>query len=192
MLIFSTQINERTVADRNCELELLLARVATGDRDALGALYRCARTAVYGLALSYLKCHADAEDITQSTFVRVWENACQYQSQGKPMSWLLAIARNLSLMALRRRRREDILTEEEWAALPDLSQRLTPEDLHTIQVLLDALDDQERRIVVLHAVTGLKHREIAALLELPLSTVLSKYSRSIKKLRKQLEGDDAP
>ena len=58
-------------------------------------------------------------------------------------------------------------------------------------MLLDSLDSQERRIVVLHAVTGLKHREIAALLELPLSTVLSKYSRSLKKLRKQLEGDVA-
>ena len=48
-----------------------------------------------------------------------------------------------------------------------------------------------RRIVLLHAVTGMKHREIAALLELPLPTVLSKYHRALKKMRSCLEGDDA-
>lgn len=48
-----------------------------------------------------------------------------------------------------------------------------------------------RRIVLLHAVTGLKHREIAALLELPLPTVLSKYHRAIRKMRADLEGDNA-
>ena len=49
--------------------------------------------------------------------------------------------------------------------------------------LLAALADQERQIVILHVLTGLKHREIAALLELPLATVLSQYSRALKKLR---------
>ena len=94
-------------------------------------------------------------------------------------------------MELRRRGQTDTIAPEEWAALPDLEQRLTPEDRQVLHALLDSLDSQERRIVVLHAVAGLKHREIAALLELPLSTVLSKYSRSLKKLRKQLEGDVA-
>ena len=60
-----------------------------------------------------------------------------------------------------------------------------------LQGALASLADEERRIVMLHAVTGLKHREIAALLELPLPTVLSKYHRALKKMRSFLEGDDA-
>ena len=60
-----------------------------------------------------------------------------------------------------------------------------------VAMALAALEEQERRIVVLHAVTGLKHREIAQLLELPLATVLSKYHRALKKLKVRLEGDDA-
>ena len=60
-----------------------------------------------------------------------------------------------------------------------------------MQQALAALGEEERRIILLHAVTGLKHREIAALLELPLSTVLSKYNRALKKMRAYLEGDDA-
>ena len=72
MLLFSIQAAGLSSADRNRELELLMAQISSGDRDALGDLYRRTRTAVYGLALSYLKRHADAEDITQTTFVRVW------------------------------------------------------------------------------------------------------------------------
>ena len=60
-----------------------------------------------------------------------------------------------------------------------------------LQGALASLTDEERRVVLLHAVTGLKHREIAALLELPLPTVLSKYHRALKKMRSCLEGDDA-
>ena len=55
---------------------------------------------------------------------------------------------------------------------------------------LTVLSDTERQIVVLHAVSGFKHREIAAMLNLPLPTVLSKYNRAIKKLRSQLEKED--
>ena len=65
-----------------------------------------------------------------------------------------------------------------------------PEDRALLEQALGTLEEQARRIVLLHAVTGLKHREIAQLLELPLATVLSKYHRALKKLKAQLEGDD--
>ena len=60
-----------------------------------------------------------------------------------------------------------------------------------LQHALASLADGERRIILLHAVTGLKHREIAALLELSLPTVLSKYHRALKKMRAYVEGDGA-
>ena len=59
------------------------------------------------------------------------------------------------------------------------------------QDALAILGDQERKIVMLHAISGLKHREIAELLELPLATVLSKYHRALKKLRVFMKGDNA-
>ena len=52
---------------------------------------------------------------------------------------------------------------------------------------MEKLEDEERQIVILHAVSGLLHREIAEILELPLPTVLSKYRRSLAKLRKILK-----
>ena len=160
MLTLPQTIEQDGTEDRR-ELDRLLAGVAAGDRDALARLYRLTRTAVYGLALSYVKNPQDAQDIAQDAFVRIWDSAPQYQSQGSPMGWILTVTRNLALMKLRSRGREAGRGEE-----------------------------QARRIVLLHAVTGLKHREIAQLLELPLATVLSKYHRALKKLKAQLEGDD--
>ena len=188
LILLGTQIIERGGAEDRRELEGLLIGVAASDREALAQLYRRTRAAVYGLALSYVKNAQDAQDVTQDTFVRVWDCAGQYRPQGSPMGWLLTVARNLALMKLRQGRRQVELDEEEWDAIPDDSPSVSPEDR---QVLQTALGSQERQVVLLHAVTGLKHREIAALLELPLATVLSKYHRALKKLRVQLEGDDA-
>ena len=81
--------------------------------------------------------------------------------------------------------------DEEWSALPARAPDVTTEDRHVLRAALSVLSEQERQVVMLHAVTGLKHREIAQLLELPLATVLSKYRRALKKLNLLLEGDDA-
>ena len=150
------------------------------DRDALARLYRLTRTAVYGLALSYVKKPQDAQDIAQDAFVRIWDSAPQYQSQGSPMGWILTVTRNLALMNLRSRGRESGLEEEQWLAIPADTPSVSPEDRALLEQALGTLEEQSRRIVLLHAVTGLKHREIAQLLELPLATVLSKYHRALK------------
>ena len=92
---------------------------------------------------------------------------------------------------LRTQGREGALEPELWEAIPAESAGLTPEERVLLQTALAALEDRERQVVLLHAVTGLKHREIAALLALPLATVLSKYHRALKKMRAYLEGDDA-
>ena len=165
--------------------------MAAGDSHSLEELYHRTRTAVYGLVLSYLKHPQDAEDVTQDAFVRIWDTAASYRPQGKPMAWLLTVARNLALMRLRERGKTQELTDEEWSALPARAPDVTTEDRHVLRAALSVLSEQERQVVMLHAVTGLKHREIAQLLELPLATVLSKYRRALKKLNLLLEGDDA-
>lgn len=173
------------------DLESLLLGVAAGDSHSLEELYHRTRTVVYGLVLSYLKHPQDAEDVTQDAFVRIWDTAASYRPQGKPMAWLLTVARNLALMRLRERGKTQELTDEEWSALPARAPDVTTEDRHVLRAALSVLSEQERQVVMLHAVTGLKHREIAQLLELPLATVLSKYRRALKKLNLLLEGDDA-
>ena len=182
---------EYAPAENRHELQRLLIHIAGGEREALAELYQCTRAAGYGLALSYLKNAQDAQDLTQDVYVQVWDCAAQYRPTGSPMGWLLAVCRNLCLMRLRREERHAAISEEEWDAIPARECGLDADERALLQDALASLADEERRIVLLHAVTGLKHREIAALLELPLPTVLSKYHRALKKMRSFLEGDDA-
>ena len=166
---------------RDAELEALIARIAGGDRAALADFYRATRSAVYAYSLSVLRQKSDAEDVLQDAYIRVWQHAGRYRPEGRPMAWLIVTVRNLALDRLRRSRNVVSFPEsrEKEAAAPPLS----AEDRLTLEALLLKLDDRERQVVVLHAVTGLLHREIAEIMGLPLSTVLSKYQRAIKKLR---------
>ena len=177
---------EYAPAEERHELQRLLLRVAGGEREALAELYQRTRSAVYGLALSYLKNAHDAQDLTQDVYVQVWDCAEQYRPTGSPMGWLLAACRNLCLMRLRREERHAALSEEEWDAIPARECGLDADERALLQGALASLTDEERRIVLLHAVTGLKHREIAQVLNMPQATELSKYSRSVKKLQKIL------
>ncbi len=192
MLMVLTQTTEYgDVRDRG-ELEQLLLRVSSGDQEAFAQLYHRTRAAVYALALSVLKHAHDAQDVTQDTYVRIWDHAPQYRPQGSPMAWILTITRNLARMKLRQDSRYVDLDESQWEAIPADAPNVTPEEKHLLRSALATLGDEERQVVLLHAVTGLKHREIAGLLELPLATVLSKYHRALKKLRNLMEGDDSP
>lgn len=191
MLVLGTMAQEARAANPNGELEALIGGIAAGSREDLAELYRRTRAAVYGLALSYLKNGAEAEDVAQDTFVKVWAAALSYRPQGKPMAWLLTIARNLALGRLRTAARIQDLSEAQWSAFSIESDTLTADDRTVLAAALGRLSDEERHIVVLHAVCGLKHREIAQFLGLALPTVLSKYHRSLKKLKTILEGDDA-
>jgi len=166
------------------QLQQLLLNIAGGEREALAELYQRTKTAVHGLALSYLKNAHDAQDLTQDVYVQVWNCAEQYRPAGSPIGWLLTVCRNLCLMHLRREKEKAALSEEEWDAIPAQACGLDADECILLLYALAALGDEERRIVLLHAVTGMKHREIAALLELPLPTVLSKYHRALKKLEK--------
>ena len=90
-------------------------------------------------------------------------------------------------MLLRKKKREGTSPDDESErSFTDDFSYSTDEQLSVTEAMLK-LSDDERQIITLHAVTGLKHREIARLLGMPLATVLSKYNRSIKKLQKILE-----
>ncbi|WP_461881924.1 RNA polymerase sigma factor [Fusicatenibacter sp.] len=182
---------EPAPAEERKEQQQQLLRIAGGEREALAELYQHTRLAVYGLALSYLKNVQDAQDLTQDVYVQVWNCAEQYCPSGSPIGWLLTVCRNLCLMHLRREKKNAALSEEEWNAIPVQECGLDADERALLQHALALIGEEERRIVLLHAVTGMKYREIAALLEMPLATVLSKYHRALKKMRIFLEGDDA-
>lgn len=163
-------------------LDQWIFQCAEGNTNALEQLYRATSSAVYAYLLSVLKNSHDAEDAMHDTYLKIWTGAAGYRSQGKPMAWIFTIGKNLCLKQLNIQSKE-ASAPEDWMQPAADSGAMTQEDKWVIQQCMEKLSDDARQIVVLHVVSGLKHREIARLLDLPLSTVLSKYHRSIQKLK---------
>lgn len=180
MLISITAENNEK---QNTLLEHYIARAAEKDSAAIAELYRRTSASVYGFALSILKNAQDAQDILHDCYIQLYGAAAQYRPMGKPLAWMLTITRNLCLMKLRERQKSADSTPEEWERYASGQNGLSTEDRQIVRQCMELLSDTERQIVILHAVAGFRHREIAALLDMPLPTVLSKYSRSIKKLK---------
>jgi len=167
-------------------LDTSIAALAEGDLSALTPLYSETRTAVFAYALSILKNAQDAEDVMHDLYLTVYNSAAKYNSKGKPMAWIITITKNLCLKRLRDRGKTADIPEEDYLLYITKNEGLTPDERLILEECLSSLSDTERQIVVLHAVAGFKHKEIAQICDLPLSTVLSKYSRAISKLKKLL------
>ena len=175
-----------SVADgnRSPSPNTLLPLIAQGDRDALGMLYSQLHGAIYGYAFSIVKNESDAQDILHDCFLAIVKNSGAYRDQGNAKAWIFTIAKNLCIQKLRDRQKADMPDWETWKTIPD--RETESDDRLVVEACLQHLSEEERQIVVLHAVSGFRHREIASFLNLPLSTVLSKYNRSLKKLNKFL------
>ena len=154
-----------------------------GGHSALEKLYLCIKDYVFGYALSILKNTHDAEDVLQDCCIAIYQSAHLYRSNGKPMAWIFTITRNLCLEILRGRSRISDLPEEDWEPYLKSNEHISPEDRLVLEHCVQDLQDDEREILLLHIFSGLKHREIAGLTGRPLSTVLSKYHRALKKMR---------
>lgn len=98
----TNRVNKKTDAKK---LDLYIERIANYDKDALAGLYHMTSASVYSFALSLLKNIQDAEDVLHDTYLQVYKTAASYKSMNKPLAWILTIARNLSLMKLRNRKR---------------------------------------------------------------------------------------
>jgi len=174
------------VVDKNLskKLDKLIYLVSLKDQDAFKELYELTSSAVYGYALSILNNSEDAKDILQDTYVNIYGSSGNYISHNKPLAYILTITKNLCLLKFREDRKYQDLSFEQWDKQVYDNDSLSNEDKIFLYECLNKLNKEERQIVILHSLTGFKHIEISKLLKIPLSTVLSKYARAIKKLKK--------
>jgi len=163
----------------NFQMDHWLKRIAKCDRDALENLYQSTRTSVYAYALSIMRNAPDAQDVLQDTYVAIWNKASYYTGQDKPMAWIITITRNLCFNKLNYEKRYISADEVFRPSNPDLD----AETNLLLRFCMQTLTDEERQIVILHAVSGFSFREIGSMLQLKVPTVASKYRRALQKLK---------
>lgn len=170
-------MDDRTLAQ-------LLERIGQGDRAAFERLYTGMKTPLYTVLLRVTRDAGLAEDLLQELFVKLFR-APPVPPPRKPRAYLFQMARHLALDGMEKQpRHADI---DDYAQLPDPSQTDGAARLD-LERAFRSLSQEERLLVSLHLNGGLKFREIAAILDRPLGTVLWRYRQAIGKLRVLLDG----
>ncbi len=172
----------------------LIARARAGDDRAFATIVERYERAVAATAIGMLGDGDDADDVGQETFIRFHRALESFRGESSLKTYLVHIAMNLSLNALRRRRR--ILTRfvrSEKTEFDAPSPSLGPEgevdatELRAfVRAAVRALSEKHRAVVVLRMFQECSTRETAAILGVPEGTVLSRLSRAIVELERRL------
>lgn len=166
----------------------LLTRVARGETAALGTLYDRYGRLVFSVALRVTGDRESAEEITQDTFLRLWQQAGRFDPErGSCAAWLATIAQRRAIDELRgrrgtSRRREvalpELVADEQDLGLADLSQLRAD-----LQSALAELPPPQREAIELSYFGGLSRQEIAAQAACPLPTIHTRLRLGMEKLR---------
>jgi RNA polymerase sigma-70 factor (ECF subfamily) len=153
---------------------------------AVAQWYRDYRQDVYRMAYMITRNPATAEDICQDVFLTVLEKPDAYTEAGNPRgtsslkAWLLTVARNKALNAVKRERRTAPLTEN----MPD--ERAEPGSDIVFLDILKPLNPTQRQIVLFRVAYGLRHKDIARMLGLTPAGVRQQYGRALKCLKEEI------
>jgi RNA polymerase sigma-70 factor (ECF subfamily) len=172
----------------------LVVAARAGSRDAFDVLVDRYRAPVVRLAYRLTRDADEAKDIAQDAFFRAYRRLADFHPDRPFARWLFVIARNASLDALRRRRRAAALgSEGEPLQEPGPEEiALRNEEAERVRQALESLPDRYRLVLELYYVSGLRYREIAEALGIPIGTVKTFLSRAKRQLRAELEGVETP
>ncbi|WP_108501053.1 sigma-70 family RNA polymerase sigma factor [Paracoccus indicus] len=175
---------------RRTELERLISRISLGDRDAFDALYDATSAKLHAVCLSVLRDRPEAEETLQEVYIRVWQSASRYASNGlSPMTWLITIARNRSIDKLRARKsRPSTAPEDAAAALPcdapsPESATIMAQERRMLDECLARLADAQAGAVRAVYLEGVTYADLAQREGMPINTVRSWLRRSLLRLK---------
>ena len=170
----------------------LAAAFPAGTEEVLRAVYERYSTLVYRIALSTLHSQADAEDVTQATFVSAWRGRHTFNPEfGSLTGWLVTIARNRSVDRIRLNERERLVrtaaAQADLAPPAHVSASDSVVDRLVVADQLARLPVSQRRVLELAFFDDLTHTQISSLTGMPLGTVKSNLRRGLIQLRSRWE-----
>ncbi len=172
----------------------LIALARDGSAEAFKVIYDRHSDVAYSLACRICGAHGDAEDVVQAAFLSLWRGRDRYDpARGEVRSWLLGIVHNSAIDRLRRvavheRRRASSEGIEQRLEAPERIDREVQarEQAAEVRRALQALPDEQRRVIELAYFDGLTHTQIATKLKQPVGTVKGRMRLGLLKLQAQL------
>ena len=190
--------------ERSRGLAALLARCGVGDRAAFAALYDATSAHLFAVVLRINRDRAQAEDILQEVYVKVWRAAQSFDAaQSQPLTWLTSVARNGAIDSLRRNQAQPrtvsgahanddsddntVYDKFEDSAEGPMALLDRAEQARGLASCMQGLTPAQRQSVALAFFDGLSHAEVATRLQQPLGTVKSWVRRALLALKDCLD-----
>ena len=178
--------------------EIIVERALTGDAEAFGELVRRWERRIFALTYGMLGREEDARDATQETFLAAFRSLRNFRGEAKVSSWLHRIAVNQCITRQRRAkvRSESALEDEQETNAGSFAMPLSHSPAHVaegrqetaaVRRAINSLPVELRQVVVMKEFEELTFREIADVLNLPLSTVKSRLYTALKQLQMRLQ-----
>jgi RNA polymerase sigma-70 factor, ECF subfamily len=171
--------------------DVLIGRIANGDRLAMQVLFARHHVRVFRFVLRMVRDEAAAEDLISKVFLDVWRQAGKFEGRAAVSTWLLAIARFKALSALRRKPEQE-LDEETAAAIEDTAD--TPDVTlekkqkgEIIRQCMTSLSTEHREIIDLVYYHEKSVEEVAEIVGIPEATVKTRMFYARKKLAELLK-----
>ncbi len=171
----------------------LLLLIREDNEVAFYQLYERYSRRLYGFVLRYIKQEADAEEIVQEVFIKIWETRDKIDVYSSFESFLFTIAYNATISLFRKRAREKKYLEhlkslQQAEAVPNLIDEIQFNELNdTVQSLLNELTPRQKEVFQLSREQGLAHEEIAKKLNISVNTVKKHIANTLAFLKSRLD-----
>lgn len=168
---------------------VLIEKLVQRDQQAFQWLYDQYSPALYGVVLRIVRDDEQAQDLIQDIFVKIWKNLDGYDaSKGRLFTWMLNVARNTAIDALRSRKTQPtatIRTDEDTVHIVDRqhnTEQPNPDHIG-IQDVVNQLRPDRKQLIDLVYFNGYTHEEAAEALKLPLGTVKTRIRAALQELK---------
>lgn len=184
----------RALADQDLDL---MTRVSADDEQAISDLYDRFGSLVYRMAYQSMPSRADADDVVQEVFVRLWRTASRYDPKRAALvTWVMLLARRMMVDRLRRMRArvKPSLLEEGWSPPSSVQEPKAAleqnERFGAVMERIEKLPELQKTVVKRAYLNGQTLKQIGTELDIPLGTIKSALSRALVRLRERSAGEE--
>lgn len=164
------------------EFKHLVQRIIQKDNNAFDLLYHKTKYSVYAIIYSVVKDKQTTEDLVQDTYIKMLRTIESYQPKYQFKTWLLTIAKRIAYDYYRKNKNISLIDVQEQEYLLPSTDDSIYQKMES-EMFLSILTEEERTIVLLKVVDGMKHHEIGKLMNKPQGTIMWLYQKAIKKMQ---------
>lgn len=176
-------------------LDALMAKTAEGDRAAFQSLYISTSAKLFGVILPIVRNRGEAEEVLQEAYVKIWQKAAIFDPlRGRPMTWLITIARNRAIDQRRRQPASPMVDIDQVSSVSDLSPSadvltFASRDALRLTAALAKLPPHAAAAIRNAYFEGLQYEEISLRDNIPVGTIKSWVRRGLQQMRADLTPD---